>query len=131
MIITLLKKYCFTILVLLIIFILCLMNTAPLPIPPIRNIDKYMHEIMYVGLAGVVFFDNTGYLRFSISKMRIFLGSFLFPIVIGGLIEIMQTYLTTTRTGDWLDFLFDTAGAFLGWGISLLINQYLLVKRKS
>ncbi|MCL1932858.1 MAG: VanZ family protein [Candidatus Azobacteroides sp.] len=124
-----LKKYWLSVLFLLIIFILCFINTADLPAPPTLNFDKVVHTILFLGLAGVIFFDNTGYLRIPISKARVFLSSFLFPVAIGGLIEILQSYLTTTRSGDWFDFLFDGIGAFFGWGIALLINRYFLLKK--
>ena len=125
-----LKKYWLSTLFLLAIFILCFINTTSLPAPPTLNFDKIVHAILFLGLSGVIFFDNTGYLRFPISKVRIFLTSFLFPVAIGGLIEILQSYLTKTRSGDWFDFLFDGIGAFFGWGIALLINRYFLLRKK-
>jgi len=123
--IVLLKRYWLSILVLLIIFILCFIDTAPLPKQPVVNFDKLVHSIMFLGLSGVIFFDATGYLRFPISKERLFWGVFLFPVAIGGLIEIMQAYLTTSRTGDWFDFLFDGVGAAVGFGIAFRINRTL------
>jgi VanZ family protein len=99
------------------------MDTKPLPPAPMTNFDKLVHLIMFLGLSGTVFFDNTSYLRKHINSRRIFLGSFLFPTLLSGAIEIMQEYFTTTRTGDWMDFLFDGIGAFLGIGICYLINR--------
>jgi len=126
---SLLKKYGFSLLVITIIFILCFMNTKSLPSVPVQNFDKTVHAIMFLGLACVIFFDNTRYLRYPISTIRILLGTFLFPVALGGLIEIMQTFLTTTRTGDWFDFLFDGIGAFVGCIIALLTN-YLFLQRE-
>jgi len=127
--ITFLRKYILSILCITAICILCFMNTSSLPAEPMPNFDKVVHVIMFLGLSGVIFFDNTRYLRFPISNLRIFLGTFIFPIALGGLIEILQADLTTYRTGDWFDFLFDNVGAVAGWGIALLINRYL--KKKS
>jgi VanZ family protein len=107
------------------------MNTEPLPTQPINNFDKLVHTIMYLSLSGVIFFDSTRYLRFPISKKRIFLCVFLLPTAIGGLIEIMQAYFTTHRSGEWLDFIFNGVGAFFGMGIALLINRYYLLKKKT
>jgi len=126
----LLKKYVLSIMVVIIIIILCFMNTKPLPAPPIKNFDKAVHLIMFLTLSGVVFFDNTRYLRYRISKLRIFLGSFLFPVLFGGLIEILQSYLTRYRKGDWFDFLGDTAGIALAAGIAWLINRFYLSKKR-
>jgi len=96
-----------------------------------RNFDKIVHVLLYLGLSGVVFFDSTNYLRFPISKIRIFLGSFLFPIALGGLIEILQNYFSKTRSGDWFDFFSDEIGAIIGWVIAMLINYYLLLKKRN
>jgi VanZ family protein len=106
------------------------MDTTPLPAAPMHDFDKIVHVLMFLGLSGIVFFDSTRYLRFPVSKMRIFFSIFLFPIVIGGLIEIIQEYFTPSRNGDWFDFLFDVIGVILGWGIALLINRYLQFKKK-
>jgi VanZ family protein len=101
------------------------MNTAPLPSVPMTNFDKIVHLLMFLGLSGVVFFDNTKYCRRRISYQRLVLGSFLFPVVFSGLIEIIQEYFTTNRTGDWMDFLFDGIGGLLGLAICLKINSRL------
>lgn len=129
--ITFLKKYWLTTIYVLIIFFLCFMNPTSLPKSPMRNFDKIVHVLLYLGLSGVVFFDSTNYLRFPISKIRIFLGSFLFPIALGGLIEILQNYFSKTRSGDWFDFFSDEIGAIIGWVIAMLINYYLLLKKRN
>jgi len=127
---SLLKKYWLSSLVVLTILVLCFMNTEPLPEVPVKDFDKLVHIIMFGGLSGVVFFDNTRYLRFPVSRLRILLGSFLFPVALGGLIEIGQTYLTVTRNGDWFDFLGNIVGAVLGIGIIFLINTLLERKKQ-
>jgi VanZ family protein len=106
------------------------MDTTPLPSPPMINFDKLVHTVMFLGLSGVIFFDNTNYLRNPISKKRIFWSIFLFPVILGGLIEIIQEYFTATRSGDWFDFLFNILGSLLGMGIALLINRYYLMRKK-
>jgi VanZ family protein len=120
-----LKKYWISILLNIIILILCFIDTTPLPEAPMTNFDKLVHLIMFMGLSGTIFFDNTRYLRLKISTRRIFWGSFFLPTIFSGAIELMQEYFTTTRTGDWMDFLFDGIGAFLGIGICFLINRRL------
>jgi VanZ family protein len=102
------------------------MNTADLPAPPVVDFDKLVHLFMFLGLAGVIFFDNTKYLKQQISRRRIFWGSFLFPTLFSGAIEILQEYCTIDRTGDWLDFLSDGIGALIGLFICLQINRRLV-----
>jgi VanZ family protein len=89
------------------------------------NFDKIVHFLMFLALSGVVFFDNSSYLKQKISLFRIFLGSFLYPTLLGGFIEILQGFLSPNRTGDWLDFLFDEIGIFVGILICYLINSKL------
>ena len=124
-----LRQYWLSTVVIAIILVLCFINTSPLPVVPVRNIDKLVHTIMFLGLSGVIFFDGTRYLRFSISKMQIFWSVFFFPTILGGVIEILQGILTKSRSGDWFDFLFDVFGTIFGWGIVLLINHYYLEKK--
>ncbi len=119
---TLLKKHWITSLLCVIILILCFMNTNSLPQVEMTDFDKLVHFIMFLGVSGTVFFENSNYFRRAISFKQIFGGSFLFPTLFSGLIELMQEYFSPYRTGDWMDFLFDGAGAFVGiiicWGIN-------------
>ncbi len=39
----------------------------------------------------------------------------LFPIVFGGIIELLQTYCFPPRTGEWLDWYADASGVVLGF----------------
>ena len=47
-------------------------------------------------------------------------------IALGGSVELIQAYCTTTRSGEWLDFYADTVGVLLGAGIGLLMYRYLM-----
>ena len=119
------RKFWISIAFCIVIVVLCFMNTEPLPKVPMTNSDKVVHLLMFLALSGVVFFDNTRYLRRTIGCRWLFGGSFLFPVLVGGLIEIGQTLFTTYRSGDWWDFLFDTIGAMVGFLTCFLINRRL------
>ena len=112
----------------LVILYLCFMNTESLPSVGVVNFDKFVHFLMFLTVSGVIFFENTSYLRNKTSLRTIIIFSFIFPTVYSGLIEIGQEYLAPTRAGDWMDFLFDGIGAFLGLIICLLINKRLTPK---
>jgi hypothetical protein len=47
--------------------------------------------------------------------------------LLGGLIELLQAYCTTTRSGEWFDFWADSIGVLLGAGIGLLMKT---IKRR-
>jgi VanZ family protein len=120
-----LKKYWLTILFVIVIIILCFINPPEMETQPMTNFDKLAHFLMFMGLSGTMFFDNSFYFKKQVARWSIFWGSFLFPIVFSGGIEIAQEYLTTTRSGDWMDFLFDTIGVSCGCLICLGINRKL------
>ena len=120
-----LKNYAISITLSTVILVLCMMSPSDFPDAPMSNFDKIVHWIMFMGLSGTVFFDGTDYFRKKISNLHLFWGSFVFPIVFSGLIEILQEYVTPFRTGDWGDFLFDVIGAFCGLVICWRINKRL------
>jgi VanZ family protein len=99
------------------------MKMDNMPQAPMTHFDKLVHTLLFFGLSGVVFFDNTRYLRQSTPLQRIFFGSFLFPVFFGGMIEVLQGY--AHRSGDWMDFLFDAIGVVAGILICWLINTRL------
>ncbi|GHT54090.1 membrane protein [Bacteroidia bacterium] len=122
-----LKKYWLSILLILIILVLCFMNPPEMPEQiPMTNFDKLVHFLMFMGLCGVIFFDNSFRLKQKVGGWVFFGSSFLFPIVLSGGIEIAQEYLTATRSGDWMDFLFDTIGVSCGYIVCLIINRRLI-----
>ena len=46
---------------------------------------------------------------------------FLLAVLMSGLLELLQAFCTTYRNGDWLDFVANTIGAFLGSFIGALL----------
>jgi VanZ family protein len=76
---------------------------------------------MYGGLELVIWFE---YLRShsQINVKKIILLAIIAPIVLGGLIELAQMYLTTNRSGEWADFAADSIGVLLG----AVAGNYLL-----
>lgn len=124
-----LKKHWVTILLVLLIIWACLMKVPDItPRIKMTDLDKLVHFLMFSILGGCVYFENTAYFRKAISCQQIVWGSFLFPIVFSGLIEILQEYLTPYRTGDWMDFLWDVIGAFFTLAVCLTINRKISAK---
>lgn len=116
------KKYGITIGICTIILIFCVIPTSELPSAPVSDFDKIVHFLMFMGLSGVIFFDQTAYLKNKISIKAIWIGSFIFPVVFGGSIELLQLCIPY-RSGEWQDFLYDGIGAFAGTLASGLINR--------
>ena len=83
-------------------------------------IDKWTHFVMYGGTTSVMWWE---YLRHhhSLIFWKLFLFAFLGPILMSGLIELLQAWCTTTRQGEWADFAANTTGVVLGTIIGILI----------
>jgi len=41
--------------------------------------------------------------------------SLLTPVILGGIVEILQPIYFAPRTAEWLDWFSDITGALLGW----------------
>lgn len=127
---TVLRKYAATILLFVVIWALCLITVPEVPMDlPMTNLDKLVHALMFLAVSGVAFFDSTNHLKSRISMLRILWSALIYPLIFGGSIEIVQSF-TASRTGDWMDFLFDGVGAFCGLLVCLIINKKMKNERK-
>ena len=119
----LLKNYPLTLLCLALILFLSLIIRVPeTPLDDVAFIDKWTHFVMYGGSCSVMWWE---YLR-SHRRMvwwKIWLYAIVGMILLGGVIEIIQPYFH--RWGEWLDFVADTVGVFLGAGIGLIIKKIM------
>ena len=103
--------------------VIAMVSLYPLSLPEqVREVpfyDKWGHFLMYGMLTLIIFWEHG-------VKVRLL----LLPILLGGLLEVLQATCTTTRSGEWADFLADGVGvgvgALLGW-----ILPHLLEKRRT
>ncbi len=99
-------------------FAIIIISLIPIPeVKPLHEVplaDKWVHFVMYGGLALCLWFD--WYMKNGTDRLQpiSLLIAFVYPIVLGGLMELGQAYLTTCRSGDMIDFYANTIGAFLG-----------------
>ena len=101
----LLKKFFPTISIVVIILCLSLMRVSPRSdMPEVPFGDKIVHIIMYMGLMLVFYFDvYRQNLPKSSFRRSLLYGLFAFG-VFGGIVELLQMYCTTFRSGDWWDW---------------------------
>jgi VanZ family protein len=105
------KTFPFSIAVTVAIWVLCLIPIPETPLSDISLIDKWTHFVMYGVLTLVMLWERgKNPMKPMISVWQLL----LIPIVMGGLIELAQRYLTTCRSGEWLDFVGDTIGVVIG-----------------
>ncbi|MGD0340808.1 MAG: VanZ family protein [Bacteroidales bacterium] len=115
------RKNILSILVALVILYLSLVSSETLdkiPIVHFQGMDKVVHFGMYAVLTGVMLYENREKIY---TRGRLILLA-LIPAVFGGVIELMQSWFTTTRTGSLYDLLFNISGIIF----SIII--YLLAK---
>ena len=121
------RKYPLSLLCILLIGVLSLAPYFPeTPLDNVAFIDKWTHLVMYGGTCTVIWWE---YLRsHSALNSRKLLFTLVGMILLGGLMELLQAYCTTTRSGEWLDFWADSIGVLLGYVIGLLMCPLLLKK---
>lgn len=112
---------------LVVIWILCFCTPPHTRLDNVAFIDKWTHFVMYCGTLSVFWFEYWRATKkgFRLSSSYLWLWSVIVPILMSGLIEILQANCTGgRRSGDWLDFAANSVGVILG----LLIGRTLLRK---
>ena len=113
-------KHKFTIITAFIIFILSIIPLSEVPdFGDVPFMDKWVHFVMYGTLTFAMYLDRK--LSKAEANTTFILVAFFLPSIYGGILELVQKYCTSCRSGEWLDFYADTFGAFLATIISLLI----------
>lgn len=119
------KRYPATSFLIVAIWIICLVPIPEnVPLGDVPMMDKWTHFVMYGTLCVVMWWE---YLRQHPQKNagKLFLLAFVAPIVMSGLIELVQAHLTGgNRSGDWLDFVANTIGVVLGNVIGILLAAF-------
>ena len=123
-----LKKYPLTLVVIAIIFYLSFFKPPQTDMETIPGIDKLAHVCMYGGLCVIVWIEYL-YKHSSVNRLRMFAGGVLLPILLSGIIELLQTYCTEHRGGDWLDFAANSLGVILATLVGHYILQPIIWKR--
>ena len=114
------RKYPFSLLCIALVWYLSIWFMPPedMELPSINFLDKWTHFVMYGGTCSVIWVE---YLRCHrrLNATKLFLWAWLAPSLMGGVIELVQAYLTTNRSGEWLDFLADAVGCTLAVAVGL------------
>ncbi len=118
-----LKQYFYSFITLLTVLILSLAKTENLNSNNLFNIphlDKLVHLSIYFGLTTIILIENKKKHKLIIT---------LSTVILSGLIELIQQYLTNYRSGDWLDLLSNSIGSFTALLIiTLYYNRLIEIK---
>ena len=130
------RNYPLSIICIVLIWVLSLTPFFPeTPLKNVRFIDKWTHLVMYGGTCAVIWWEHLRHCKKEARKrssacgqqhiVRFSLFTLIFLTALGGLMELLQAYCTTTRSGEWLDFLADTLGVILGTALGFLMKKLL------
>lgn len=115
------RRYPLSLVCIALIWVLSLTPFFPeTPFDDVQFIDKWTHLVMYGGTTTVIWWE---YLRshHRADFRRLLLWGGMAMVALGGLMELLQAYCTTTRSGEWLDFWADSAGVLIGILIGMLM----------
>lgn len=113
-----LKNYPFSWGAIVTIFVLCLMPVPHKSVPDVPNFDKLVHTGLYFVLCSIILWERIRLAKqHPLQMSHCFIGAFVLPILMSGLIELLQAYATTNRSGDWWDMAANSLGVILAWGL--------------
>ena len=93
-------------------------------VPSFTYEDKLVHLLLYSGLTFILIFDFHKRNKHINIKSLSFLFICIFtPILLGGLVEILQPIYFAPRTAEWFDWFSDIAGTLLGLFSARLLKK--------
>lgn len=126
-----LRKYPFSLLIIAAVIYLSFFRPPDLnELPLFPGVDKVVHFCMYGGMSGMLWLE---FLRNHRNRegiaWHVWVGAVVCPILLSGLIEILQSAYTTYRSGDWLDFLANAGGVFAATLVARFVLRPRIRKR--
>ena len=125
-------RYPLSLLTFCLLMYLSIFNPAGKDLPSFENSDKVAHILMYFGVSMVFWFEWLH--RHPLSKKTCSRGlvrCLLYPIVLGGLLELFQEFCLEYRGGDIMDFAANCIGSLLALILSFCITIPLIRKYRS
>lgn len=117
-----LKRYPLSHLVAVVIVVLSLYPFGDIEImEDVPLADKWTHMVMYGGFTVVIWYEY-GRHHAQPQWSRLIPWGIIAPIVMSGVMELLQAYATTYRSGEWFDLLANSIGVALGASFGLLIK---------
>jgi VanZ family protein len=117
-------KYPLSCLLIVVIWYLCFFAPPETKLNEVDYIDKWTHIVMYLGTCSVIWIE---YLKrhTKVEWTKAILLAWLAPILMSGLIELLQAHCTNgRRSGEWLDVAANSIGVTLALVIGILVARY-------
>jgi VanZ family protein len=92
-------------------------------------IDKWTHIVMYLGTCSIIWIEYYLKHKAETNKIRLLIGAIILPILMSGILELLQEYCTGgLRNGDWIDLAANTTGVVLAAILGVFLFRRILVK---
>lgn len=111
------RIYGMSIVMSLFILYMSVVREMPSVLPSFSGQDKVLHGGAYTVLALLLCYELYRQ-RFVFTEKTMALWGIVYPIVYGGLIEILQANFFPPRQGEWADWLADIIGVVIGFLIA-------------
>ena len=122
-----LKRYLLTLLTLIVVLYLTFFKPfGYIPEDKVVGLDKAAHFVMYFTLCAVFWFE-TFRLTLRPKPFLMAMLAVVIPVVFSGVMEYLQYLLTSYRTGDFDDFVYNTIGVLVALVFSLFITRPCMV----
>ena len=124
----LILRYTVSWLLIVAILLACFLPVPETEMDDVHFIDKWVLILMYLVLSSRLWIEYlSSHAHFD--SLKLCVGAIVLPIVLSGLIELGQAYCTTTRSGDWLDFLANVTGVGLGALLGFTVYRRHFLKK--
>lgn len=106
-----------------VILFFCLIKSSDIPQVNIQNLDKVIHAFFHFVfvLLWFLFFKKKSN---SSKNFNLLAVTFVLSFILGIVIEMIQQFFTTTRSGDPIDILANVSGATLAVISIILLNKF-------
>lgn len=93
------------------------------------HMDKVVHAMLHFIFIQIILFD-THRSNFLLHNRNSYFISVAIAVFLGGLIELLQGNVFESRSGDWVDFMANTAGAAISAPVFKYFSRKILVQIK-
>lgn len=126
-----LKRYPISLFIIVVVIYLSFFRPPSVEIGKIPGIDKLAHVCMYGGLSGMLWFEFLrNHRKYDEVMWHAWVGAVLCPVMMSGLIELLQEYCTSYRGGDWFDFVANSVGVTLATLFAYFVMRPCMMKKK-
>lgn len=123
------KNYPLTVFCVLLVWFLSFFSVPETKMGEIPFMDKWVHIAMYCGTCSLFWIEYERRIR-GYGSMKILLMAVVIPIMMSGIIELLQEYCTGgRRSGDWLDLLANSLGVILAAVLGRFVFPFIFRRK--